>query len=71
MQTLYRLLADAVLTLHFGIVVFVVGGLVLVVLGNWRGWGFVNRWWFRLTHLAAIGVVVSSWPRRGSGRCVH
>ena len=59
MQTLDRLLADAVLTLHFGIVVFVVGGLVLILVGNWRGFRFVNGWWFRLSHLAAIGVVVA------------
>ncbi len=54
-----RLLADAVLALHFGIVVFVVGGLVLVVVGNWRSWRFVNGWWFRLAHLAAIAIVVA------------
>ena len=46
-------LADAVLLLHFGIVVFVVGGLVVIVAGNLRGWRWVNRWWWRLLHLAA------------------
>jgi hypothetical protein len=55
--TTYRIFADAVLTIHFAIVVFVIGGLVLVVAGNLRGWPFVNAWWFRLAHLAAIGVV--------------
>jgi hypothetical protein len=55
----YRLLADLVLTIHFAIVLFVIGGLVLVLIGNWRGWGFVNAWWFRLAHLAAIGIVVA------------
>lgn len=55
-------LADAVLLLHFGIVVFVVGGLVVIVAGNLRGWRWVNRWWWRLLHLAAILVVVAeSW----------
>ena len=58
----YALLADAVLVLHAGIVLFVVGGLLLVLLGNWRGWPWVNRPWFRLAHLAAITVVVAeSW----------
>jgi hypothetical protein len=58
----YRLLADTVLLLHFAIVVFVVGGLVLVVVGNWLGWPWVNRMWFRTAHLAAIAVVVAeSW----------
>jgi polyferredoxin len=55
----YQLLADAVLVLHFGIVVFIVAGLVLVLAGNLRGWAWVNAWWFRLAHLAAIGVVVA------------
>ena len=58
----YALLADAVLVLHAAVVLFVVGGLVLVLLGNWRGWPWVNRPWFRLAHLAAITVVVAeSW----------
>ena len=34
----YGLLADLVLTIHFAIVVFVVAGLLLVIVGNWRGW---------------------------------
>ena len=55
----YREFADAVLVLHFGIVVFVVGGLVLIVVGNLRGWRWVNAGWFRLAHLAAIVVVVA------------
>lgn len=58
----YRWLADAVLVLHFALVVFVVGGLVLVVAGNLLGWRWVNTWWFRLAHLAAIAAVVAqSW----------
>lgn len=55
----YRALADVVLSIHFAIVVFVVVGLVLIVVGNWRGWRFVNGWWFRLAHLGAIGIVVA------------
>ena len=58
----YQLLADAVLLLHFAVVVFVVGGLVAVWVGNLRGWVWVNALVFRLTHLAAIGfVVIQSW----------
>ena len=58
----YRLMADAVLLVHVAVVFFVVGGLVLVVAGNCRGWKWVNRPWFRLAHLAAIAVVVTqSW----------
>ncbi len=58
----YQLLADMVLALHVAIVVFVVFGLVLIVLGNLRGWRWVNALWFRLAHLVAIAVVVAeSW----------
>lgn len=59
---LSRLLADAVLLLHFAVVLFVVGGLVLIVVGQALRWRWVDRWWFRITHLAAIGIVVAeSW----------
>ena len=54
----YQLLADIVLVLHFAVVVFVVGGLMAVLVGNWLGWRWVNNLWFRLAHLAAIGYVV-------------
>lgn len=58
----YQFFADAVLVLHFAIVVFVVGGLVAVLAGNWLGWRWVNNWWFRLTHLAAIAfIVIQTW----------
>ena len=55
----YQLLADMVLSLHLAIVSFVVGGLVLVIVGNLRTWTWVNAVWFRLAHLAAIAVVVA------------
>lgn len=55
----YQLLADAVLALHLGVVVFVVGGLVFVVVGGIRRWPLVRSWPFRLAHLAAIGAVVA------------
>lgn len=52
-------LADLVLALHAGVVLFVVGGLALVVAGNLRGWAWVNGRGFRLAHLAAIAVVAA------------
>jgi len=55
----YALLADTVLVLHFAVVVFVVGGLAAVVVGNLRGWRWVNGLRFRLAHLAAIVFVVA------------
>lgn len=58
----YALLADAVLALHAGVVVFVVGGFLAVVAGNLLGRRSVNAMAFRVAHLAAIGVVVlQSW----------
>lgn len=59
---MYQLLADFVLTLHAGVVAFVIAGLVLIIAGNWRGWRWVNRLWFRVAHLATIAfVAVQSW----------
>ena len=55
----YVLLADVVLSVHVGFVVFVILGLVLTLLGGLRGWRWVRGLWFRLTHVAAIGVVVA------------
>ena len=58
----YQLLADVVLSLHVAIVAFVIGGLVVVVAGNFLAWHWVNALWFRLAHLAAIAIVVAeSW----------
>ncbi len=58
----YRLIADLVLLVHVAIVIFVGGGLAVVVIGNRRGWRWVNRRWFRLAHLAAIAIVAAqSW----------
>ncbi len=55
----YQLFADVVLSVHFVIVIFVVGGLVFIVVGAFRGWRLVRKLWFRLAHLAAIAVVVA------------
>jgi len=55
----YAQLADVVLATHLALVVFVIAGLVLVVLGNRRGWDWVNAWWFRIAHLAVIAIVVA------------
>ncbi|MEQ8289094.1 MAG: DUF2784 domain-containing protein [Gammaproteobacteria bacterium] len=53
----YQALADAVLLLHFGIVLFVVLGLPAIIIGNKAGWSWANHLWWRLAHLVAIGVV--------------
>jgi hypothetical protein len=71
----YQFLADLVLATHVGVVMFVIGGLAAIFIGNCSlrcstadipvrvgnrcGWRFVNAWWFRAAHLTAIGVVVA------------
>ena len=58
----FQVLANAVLTLHLAVVLFVAGGLLLVVAGNLRRWRWVNALWFRLAHLTSIGfVVLQAW----------
>ena len=56
---LYQRLADAVLFVHFGVVVFIIGGLISVVIGNRLRWAWVNVLWLRVAHLMAIGVVAA------------
>ena len=57
-SALYRALADLVLAAHIGFVGFVVGGLLLILIGGCRGWRWIRNPWFRMAHLAAIGIVV-------------
>lgn len=59
LQRLYLVLADAVLVVHAAFVAFVVVGFVLIWIGRFRRWGFVRNFWFRATHLAAIGAVAA------------
>ncbi len=56
--TWYLLAADAVLLLHFLFVAYVVLGLILTFAGKPLRWTWVRNWWFRVSHLAAIGIVV-------------
>lgn len=58
-ESAYRMLADAVLALHFGFVAFVVAGLLLILLGGARGWRWVHDPYFRIAHIAAIAIVVA------------
>ena len=81
----FLLLADVVLVLHFAVVVFVLGGLLAVFVGNMLHWQWVNALLFRATHLLAIGVVVlqawlgqlcpltilESWLRRQGGEAAY
>ncbi len=56
---LAALLADALLVLHWAVVLFVVGGWLWVLIGWRRGWLLARSLAFRLAHLAAIGVVAA------------
>lgn len=58
MNTLYRILADFVVTLHLTYVLFVLVGLLLILLGIPMKWKWVRNFWFRVTHLTMIGIVV-------------
>jgi hypothetical protein len=49
--------ADVLLVLHFAIVVFIVGGLILTWIGAWLAWAWVRNPWFRYLHLGAIAFV--------------
>jgi len=54
--------ADLILATHALFVAFVILGLVAVLLGKYRRWGWVRNGWFRLAHLAAIVIVIAeSW----------
>ena len=50
-------LADAILVLHVGIVLFVVLGAAAIVLGARRGWAWVRGFAWRLAHLVLMGVI--------------
>jgi len=48
------MIADAILLVHFLIVLFIVGGLIAVWLGAALGWRWVRNPWLRYAHLGAI-----------------
>lgn len=61
----YRALADGLLTIHVGFVLFVVAGLVLILAGGAAGWRWVRHPGFRSAHLGAIVfVAVQAWLGR-------
>ena len=61
-QSLLLLVADAILIVHVLFVGFVVLGLTAIYLGLFLRWSWVRNIWFRVLHLAGIGIVVlQSW----------
>ena len=57
MQSLYRVLADAILISHALIVLFNVASLPLIWLGRFFHWRFVRNFYFRTVHLLLIGYI--------------
>jgi len=58
----YLFLANAVLVLHVGVVLFIIFGLLLTLLGGALKWRWVQNFWFRSLHLAGIGyVAMEAW----------
>jgi len=58
----YSFFADLVLIIHGLYVLFIVGGLAMIMLGAASGWAWIRNFWFRAIHLAAIcSVALLSW----------
>ncbi|MDG5976786.1 hypothetical protein H010_16069 [Hydrogenophaga taeniospiralis CCUG 15921] len=53
------LLADALLALHVGVVLFVVGLLPLILIGGALGWRWVRHFGLRATHLGLMGFIAA------------
>ena len=54
---LFSWLGETILWLHVCIILFNVAGLIVIPVGAWRGWPFVRMFWWRVLHLAILGVV--------------
>jgi len=53
----FTLLAEAVLVVHVAIILFNVFGLIVIPLGGWLGWRFVQIFWWRALHAGILGLV--------------
>ncbi len=52
-------LADLILVVHFGFMLFIVGGFALILAGAMLSWDWVRNRTFRLLHLTAIVLVAA------------
>ena len=59
MPLIYRIAADLTVTFHFAYAAFIVVGPLLILAGTLRKWEWIRNAWFRLIHLAMIGIVVA------------
>lgn len=53
------MIADFVFALHAVVVLFNVGGLLLIAIGGPRGWAWVRHRGFRVAHVALMGFVTA------------
>jgi len=53
------MIADAILVVHFLIVLFNIGGLLVVWIGAALDWRWIRNPWFRYGHVATIGFVAA------------
>jgi hypothetical protein len=61
-QKLLLIVADVILIIHVAFVIFVVFGLITIYVGHFLKWQWIRNFWFRISHLIAIGIVVfQSW----------
>ena len=61
-QIVLLLVADAILIIHLAFVIYVVFGLLAIYVGHFLKWSWIRNFWFRISHLVAIGIVVlQSW----------
>src|SRR5262249_33264974 len=57
LMTIYHWLAHLVVIVHALYFSFVVGGMLAIVVGILRRWQWIRNFWFRLIHLAMMGIV--------------
>jgi len=57
---MYAFLADALVGLHLGIVLFMALGFLGILVGWPRGWRWIRNPWFRWPHLGIMAYVVGS-----------
>ena len=57
-QKLLLIVADVIQIIHVAFVIYVVFGLLTVYVGHFLKWSWIRNFWFRISHLIAIGIVV-------------
>jgi glucan phosphoethanolaminetransferase (alkaline phosphatase superfamily) len=61
-QKLLLIVADSILIIHVAFVIYIVFGLLTIYVGHLLKWSWIRNFWFRISHLIAIGIVVfQSW----------